>query len=257
MSSPDRGRYLWYELMTTDPESAMSFYGDVVGWGTQAWNGGESPYTMWTAGESLVGGVMTMPDGVEAPPHWIAYVGVPDVDHSSEQAKVLGATVHKSPFDVPEVERIAVLGDPQGAVFAIFKPLQPIPEAEGQSGHPGFFSWHELLTTDHEAAFGFYANLFGWEKLDVMDMGDMGVYQMFGREGRMLGGMYNGATATPAPPHWLYYTLVADLDEALKTVKARGGEVLNGPMEVPGGDRVAQCRDAQGAAFALHARAQA
>jgi predicted enzyme related to lactoylglutathione lyase len=120
--------------------------------------------------------------------------------------------------------------------------------AEATNGH---FSWHELMAGDVEAAFRFYSQLFGWQKTEAIQ-GPMGTYQMYGKGGRTFGGMMTRPKDYPAPPHWLYYVKVGDLDAALGRVKAGGGQVLHGPMEVPGGTRVAQCVDPQGAAFALH-----
>ena len=87
-----------------------------------------------------------------------------------------------------------------------------------------------------------------------MDMGENGTYQMFSRKGVLLGGMFNASPQMPAPPGWLHYVLVDDLNRAIEAVKSGGGQVLNGPMEVPGGDWIAQCMDPQGAMFAVHAR---
>ena len=77
---------------------------------------------------------------------------------------------------------------------------------------------------------------------------------MYGKDGRTLGGMATKPKNYPAPPHWVYYVKVDDLDGALARVKKDGGTVMNGPMEVPGGDRIAQCLDPQGAEFALHGK---
>ncbi len=253
-----RGRFVWYDLLTTDPKSATTFYTKLIGWGTTQWEGSEFPYTMWTIGEDSIGGIMELPDEVKAagaPPHWLAYVAVPDVDATVKQAKKLGAKVHKEATDIPTVGRFAVLADPQGAVFAIFTAEA---EPPGHEGPPkkGEFSWHELATTDHEAAFDFYNSIFGWDKTDSMDMGEAGIYQMYGRKGMPLGGMFNKTPDMPGPPFWLFYTLVDDVHKAVETVKKMGGKVLNGPMEVPGGDFIVQCLDPQGAPFALHSRTQ-
>ena len=121
----------------------------------------------------------------------------------------------------------------------------------------GGFSWHELVTTDHEAAFAFYSEVFGWEKTEAMDMGEMGIYQMYGPptgDAFSYGGMYNKPAEMPAPPHWLYYIMVPDIHAATAKVAELGGQILNGPMEVPDGDMIAQCLDPQGAVFALHAK---
>lgn len=163
------------------------------------------------------------------------------------------AKVLTAPMDIPEVGRFAVISDPQGAAIAIFTPQDSPP------GHDvpnvGDISWHELTTTDHAKAYDFYQQLFGWEKRGDFDMGAMGVYQTYGRGEQTLGGMWTAPADLPMPPNWLYYIRVANVDDAAERVKALGGRVLNGPMDVPGGDRIAQCMDPQGAAFAVHSRA--
>jgi len=250
-----RGRFVWYDLMTTDPGGAAEFYTKVAGWGTQAWEGSATPYTMWTVEDAPLGGVMQMMPGMVGtmPPHWVGYVAVPNVDETAAQAESLGGKVLTAPMDIPEVGRFAVISDPQGAAIAIFTPKG---DAPGHDGMPsvGEFSWHELTTTDHESAYAFYEKLFGWNKTDAVDMGDAGVYQMYGRGDVPLGGMWTKPADMPMPPNWLYYIRVSNADEAAERVKALGGQVLNGPMEVPGGDRIAQCMDPQGAAFAVHSR---
>jgi hypothetical protein len=88
-----------------------------------------------------------------------------------------------------------------------------------------------------------------------MDMGPDGKYQMFNRPHGMIGGMMNKPKAMAnVPPNWLIYFRVPDVDAAAERIKANGGKVLNGPMEVPGGDRVVTAADPQGAAFGLHSK---
>lgn len=251
-----RGRFVWYELMTSDPQAAQAFYQDVVGWSTAPFEDAGVPYTLWMNGETPVGGLMELPQEAKAgaPPHWLAYVATPDVDETARRAKDLGGKVLKGP-ETASVGRWVVLQDPQGAVFAAYRSATEMQEAD-EEPQVGEFSWHELITTDHEAAFEFYSALFGWEKTESMDMGEMGTYQMYGRAGRTLGGMFNKTTERPQPPAWVLYARVPDADRAAEKIKAKGGQVLNGPMDVPGGDRVAQCMDPQGAAFAVHSKAR-
>ncbi|NJL29787.1 MAG: VOC family protein [Thermoanaerobaculia bacterium] len=121
----------------------------------------------------------------------------------------------------------------------------------------GEFSWNELATTDHEAAFAFYHELFGWQKLTAFDMGPHGIYQLYGRTELPLGGMFNKTADQPGPPCWLYYIRVEDVHASAEQVKKLGGQILMDPMEVPGGDWIVPCMDPQGAAFALHHTAKA
>ena len=96
--------------------------------------------------------------------------------------------------------------------------------------------------------------MFGWERLLNHDMGPMGNYLIYGRKGQQLGGMFN--EDVPIPPAFLYYVEVDDLDGALARAQKMGAKVMNGPMEVPGGARIVQLIDPQGAAFALHEKAK-
>jgi predicted enzyme related to lactoylglutathione lyase len=245
-----RGQFVWYDVMTPDPKGAEAFYTRVAGWGTQAWDG--MPYTMWTAHGQPIGGVMELPNA-GAPPHWLAYISVPDVDATVKEAESLGGRTIVPGTDIPKVGRYAVLADPQGAVFAVFTPAGGTP-ARDDEPRIGEFSWHELMTTDYLKAFAFYQALFGWEKIEEHDMGDMGKYFIFGRQRTQLGGMFTVPPGTPMPPNWLQYIRVDSADAAAERVKANGGQIMNGPMDVPGGDRIAQCIDPQGAPFAVHSK---
>jgi predicted enzyme related to lactoylglutathione lyase len=243
--------------MTSDPAAAEGFYKEIVGWGTDIWEGGEMPYTMFTNAGTALGGVMLLPEEAKAqgaPPNWMAYVAVPDTGETVAKAKELGGMAYVEPTDIPNVGSFAVLGDPQGAVFAVFTSKEEAPDLDKPPAQ-GEFSWHELATTDHESAFDFYADLFCWQKTEAMDMGEAGIYQMYGCGAFPLGGMYNKPAEMPAPPHWLHYIKVEDVNATVEKVKELGGQVLAGPMEVPGGDWIAQCMDPQGAAFALHSSA--
>ncbi len=257
-------RFTWYELMTTDPPAAQTFYTGLVGWGLQTFDvpgepqpPGSEPYVMWTRGGQPIGGVMRLPEEAKkqgAPPHWLGYVGVPSVDATVEQATGLGAKVYVPPTNIPGGGRFAVLADPQGAVFGVVSSPQQPASTDRPTPDPQLsdFSWHELMTTDQEGAFAFYNALFGWQKRTATDMGPMGVYQEYGLPDRSLGGIFTKPPQMPAPPHWMLYVRVADVDKAAAYVNAHGGKILNGPMDVPGGDRIVQCMDPQGAAFALH-----
>jgi predicted enzyme related to lactoylglutathione lyase len=257
MAAPTaRGRFVWHELMTSNPDAAAAFYGKVVGWKTQAWPQDPS-YRSWMAGPVPVGGLMALPDQAKlagSPPHWMTYVGVPDVDATVRQATGLGARTHVAPQDIPGAGRFAVLQDPQGATFAVYTP-----PAGNQMATPalGGFSWHELATTDAEAAWKFYRTLFGWQHTSSMDMGPAGAYLMFGvGEPQPIGGIYNKPLEMPTP-NWLPYIKVARADDTGVAATRAGGRVINGPMEVPGGDRIVVFIDPQGAAIAAHSVAAA
>jgi uncharacterized protein len=252
-----RGHFVWYELSTSDPAAAQRFYSAITGWGTQAFEAGGAPYTMLVNGETPIGGVVPQPAEQSAqgiPPNWMASISTDDVDETAAEATQLGGKVIVPPADIPTMGRYAVLADPQGAVFSIYKSAQDTPEPEFKPQR-GDASWHELTTSDYVAAFDFYSKLFGWEKQSEMDVGGGSMYLMYGRtsDSPMLGGMWTwDKPEHTMPPNWLIYFKVDDADQTAERIKQLGGQILNGPMDVPGGDRVAQAMDPQGAAFGIH-----
>lgn len=244
-----RGRFVWHELMTTDPQGAGAFYSKVLGWKTQP--SGMPDYTLWIAGKTQAAGLMAQPESARqsgAPPNWLVYIGTPDVDATAAAAERLGGKVWKAPADIPSVGRFAVIGDPQGATFAIFTPGGSAPPEGAPSGE---FSWHELASSDLQAALSFYSELFGWTRGPAHDMGPAGVYQLIEHAGAQVGGAWKLMDASK-PPHWLTYISVASVDKAAAAAKAAGGRVTQEPMEVPGGSRIAHILDPQGGAFAVH-----
>jgi predicted enzyme related to lactoylglutathione lyase len=252
--SDNHGRYIWYELITTDLDAASRFYDDVVGWTHEDMTGGDMTYRVVKANGDGVGGMLIIPQEAKAmgaPPSWTGYVCVDDCDAAADKIKRLGGQVIRAPGDIPDVGRFAVVADPQGAVFEIMTPLPMDPPrphaARGEKGHT---SWHELYTGEVEPAFAFYAEMFGWRKDEAMDMGPMGTYQLYANQDGVIGGMMKKPPQF-ARPSWLYYFQVGDIDAAVDRLTKGGGQVFNGPMQVPGGDWIIQGADPQGAMFAL------
>lgn len=248
------GRFIWYELGTTDRAGAEKFYTQVIGWKTQPFPG-PMPYTLWVAGAKQVGGLMDLPEQARqmgAPPNWLGYVAVEDADATVARAKELGGSVFVPPTDIPNVGRFAVLADPTGAVFALIRgtpePGKPVDLPTGDQ--PGEVGWHELYTSDPDKAWAFYSALFGWHKTEAMDMGPDGVYQMYAKGSKTLGGIMRKPEQMPYSA-WGYYFTVPELTAAVEAVKTGGGQIVNGPMQVPGGGWIAQALDPQGAYFAL------
>ena len=247
-----RGRFIWHELMTPETDAAAAFYSKVLPWRPQP--SGMPSYSLWMAGKTQAGGLASQADDARqsgAPPSWLVYIGTPDVDSTAAAAERLGGKILKGATDIPGIGRFAVLTDPRGAAFAVFSPAAPAPAGASASGGAGQFSWHELATTDPEAALGFYCDLFGWARGPGHDMGALGTYQIIEHDGKQVGGMYALRDAS-TPPHWLSYVQVESADRAAAAARDGGGRVLSGPMEVPGGSRVAHILDPQGGAFAVH-----
>jgi predicted enzyme related to lactoylglutathione lyase len=260
MAQPSvHGRFIWQELMSTDTDAATSFYPKIVGWRVQAPMHPGSEYHVLAAASGSVGGVMPLSEEARklgARPHWLPYIGAQSVDETVAAAERLGGKVLRPAEDVEDIGRYAVLADPQGAAFGIYHPLHPAASATKNRPQPGEFCWQELATSDHEAAFRFYSELFGWQALQRMDMGPAGTYLIFGHDGVQQGGIYKLAAETPAP-YWLPYVEVPNTDEVAEQARAAGGRITNGPMDVPGGGRIAQLLDPDGVLFAIHTAAAA
>jgi predicted enzyme related to lactoylglutathione lyase len=240
-----RGRFVWHELMTPDAAASHGFYSKALGWKTQAYEQDPS-YSMFAAASGPLGGTVTSTGA----PHWLPLIGTTDIEGVVRQATELGGTVAKD-IGAAGGGRFAVLTDPQGATFGVYTNNDP-PSKE-KPAKRGEFSWHELATSDPQAAFTFYSALFGWDKIMEHDMGSEGKYLIFGRNGNQLGGIWTKPASMPGPPSWLGYVRVKDVNPIVSKVKKAGGRLINGPMEVPGGDWIAQFLDPQGAMFAVHA----
>ncbi|MGA8612500.1 MAG: VOC family protein [Xanthobacteraceae bacterium] len=246
------GRFLWYELMTTDTKAASAFYAKVMGWEARDVSAPGMSYALFTFGEETVCGLTDLQQEARrtgAVPKWIGYVGVDDVDAAADQVKRLGGAVYVPPTNVPDISRFSVVADPQQATFVLLKWLKPGEEKPADPNAAGRVGWHELLAANWERAFRFYSALFGWQRADA-ESEAMSTYQQFSAGGQTIGGMYTKPASVPIP-FWLYYFNTDDVDAAAKRVTAGGGRLLEGPIGVPGGSRVARCIDPQGAMFAL------
>ncbi len=248
--SDNSGKFVWYEWMGADLAVAVDFYRHVVGWTLAETGMAGFPYQIASVGGYGVGGMLqTPPEAKGTPPCWTGYVYVDNVDAAVETLKAAGGSAMRPPMDIPNVGRMAIVADPQGAPFALFKdaggdpPPAPPPETAGLVG------WRELHTHDGKAAFDLYASQFGWKEDRQFDMGPMGVYRIFDIGGQQ-GGMMSKAPEGPGPC-WLYYFIVEAADAANVRVTAKGGKILHGPHEVPGGMWATQCADPEGAMFGL------
>ncbi|MBV9248770.1 MAG: VOC family protein [Acetobacteraceae bacterium] len=245
-------RFVWYELITTDPQAAISFYKAAIGWDAQDFEMADLTYTILSAGPERVGGLMPIPEEARAmgvPPCWTGYIAVDDVDAYVTRVTAAGGALRRAAQDIPDVGRFAVVADPHGAVFILFKGSSdqgPTPAAPDAPGHVG---WHELHAGDLDSAFAFYSGLFGWTKGDAIQT-QGGPYQMFSAGGAPIGGMMKKMPQTPGP-FWLYYFIVDEIDAAMKRVTDGGGQNILGPLQVPGGIWIANCVDPQGAMFAI------
>jgi predicted enzyme related to lactoylglutathione lyase len=256
------GDFIWYELMTTDSDAAKAFYDAVVGW-----NFGESApeyngYLMIDTSDGVfAGGVLPITPEMQqhgARPTWLGYLNVNDVDQKVASIEAAGGKAYIAPTDIPNVGRIAMVADPQGAPFYVMKPIPPAgkenePSTVFSADKPGRCAWNELSTSDPVAARRFYGEQFGWSSDDFMPMGEHGEYRFIDHHGLRLGAI--AGTMAGQQPHWRFYFRVPSVGQAKDTAEAKGGKIVMGPMEVPGGDHIIIGIDPQGAEFALVGKA--
>jgi uncharacterized protein len=152
------GTFSWVDLATTDAAGAKEFYGELFGWVAEDMPGEAGTYTMFRLDAKDVAACFAQGDG--APPHWNSYVTVEDVDASMEMAAELGGSVLMPAGDIEGIGRMAVIADPTGAAVALWEPRGHI--GAGLVNAPGALCWNDLGTTDPDAAWAFYRELFGW-----------------------------------------------------------------------------------------------
>lgn len=234
----------WVDLGSPDIEASKAFYGGLFGWGAMDGGPDAGGYNIFTLRGLPVAGLG--PAQNPGPPYWTTYVSVADVDATAALVREAGGMAFLDPMDVLDAGRMAVFGDPTGAVFSIWQ--AGAHKGSALANEPGSFTWNELNSRDPETARAFYGRVFGWDgKAD----GAVADYTTFERDGQPVAGMIDmrGRVPDEIPPHWLVYFAVAQLDDSLATAKELGGSALVGPMDIPGMGRFAVVADPQGAFF--------
>jgi predicted enzyme related to lactoylglutathione lyase len=257
----EHGAFIWYELMTPDPAGARAFYREVVGWDIDAQNsipGADMDYRMIKRSDGgYVGGVMGMSEAQAGsmPPCWMGYIHHPDVGGAVKAITHAGGQVHMPPMDMEGVGRMAMVADPQGALFYVMNPAPPPDQPEAPSDVFDYtkaqhMRWNELQTTDQDAALELYCRLFGWSQDGAMPMGAMGDYKFISREGKMIGAIMPKMPDVPRSV-WTFYVGVDDIDRAAAAATAAGGRHLGEIQQIPGGDYALHVADPQGAQIGL------
>lgn len=252
------GDFIWYELLTTDLDGAKAFYGGLLGWSFRTENSAGVDYTLISAGDVEIAGIFAITEEMAqggARPLWTGYITVDDADKAAEAVAAKDGAVLMPAMDIPEVGRIAFLADPQGAPFYVMKPCSDAPASPSFAAYEpreGHCAWNELVTADQDAAQDWYGTLFGFVQIDSFDMGPMGEYRIMQNAGQdfAFGAFMQKPQAMPVSL-WTYYFRVPDIDVAVDYIGANGGQVINGPNEIPGGDFVLNAMDSQGAPLAL------
>jgi uncharacterized protein len=241
------GTPCWVDLMTPDLQDALRFYGGLFGWELE--DAGEEAghyHQALVRGKRVTGIGPTQPGG---PPMavWTVYLSGRDVDEHARAISGAGGTVIAEPFDVMRLGRMLTAQDPTGATFGIWEPqLRFGSELVNENAAP---VWNELLTRDTASAMSFYGAVFDYAFDEIPDTG---AYQMMKVGGRVVGGMWQVGDEMPpdAPPLWMNYFHLDDVDAGFDRARELGGTLLSEPRDSAYG-RMAPVRDPQGGVFSL------
>jgi len=244
---PWTGRFVWYDLMTTDAAKSRAFYTGLFGWQLQDVPMGPSTYGMIHCGPGPIGGIVeekSIPFS-----HWMPYLAVEDVDESARKAIALGGSVCVPPTDIPGTGRFAVVGDSTGACFSLYKGGAESHGADPNLAVPGRVCWQETYSTDDVQAQAFYSGLAGWQG-HAMDMGPAGLYRM-----QMLGDKQAGGIMKHPMPDmpscWVVYFFVEDLAASTAKAKELGATAMMELVPIPNVGHFSMLTDPVGAMFAL------
>ncbi|MBX3463210.1 MAG: VOC family protein [Planctomycetes bacterium] len=246
-TGPWPGRFIWHDLMTTDGAKAQAFYRDLFDWRIEEHAMHGFVYRRILAGPGPIGGIVeerNLPNS-----HWMPYLAVDDVDAAAARIQELGGSVCVPPTDIPQTGRFAVVGDPQGATFSIFRGLPGSQGFDPDLPVAGRACWNELLTHDDAAAQAFYGALCGWRD-EPKDMGPLGTYHVQMLGGKQAGGLMKNPQPG-APSCWLVYFLVDDLAAAGQRAARLGAQVLMAAQPIEGVGSFSLLADPVGAVFAL------
>lgn len=252
------GAWIWYELITPNPEGAKAFYEPLLGWNMQMGGEATNGYGfIANADGGMAGGILTRTDELKergCTAKWIGYIGADNVDETIAEIEKAGGKVLMPAQDVPMAGRIAMVADCCGAEFYVMTPLS---QNEGEVSTSfsaakrfGRCGWNELHAGNAANAEQFYTSLFGWGTPDFMDMGELGKYQFVAHNGETCGAIMGMMPDIPFPI-WSHYFWVESIEACKEIAEKNGGTIINGPMEVPGGDWIIQGVDPQGVVFSL------
>jgi predicted enzyme related to lactoylglutathione lyase len=241
------GTFSWVELFTPDPDDAKRFYGELFGWQTDA-------SEVATLDGMAVAGIKEQPERQRTagvPGHWFCYVTVASADETAARVGELGGQVHAGPYDIDGVARVAVVGDPTGAMLGLWEPRGAI--GAERVNDVGCLTSNELGTDDVGAASAFYEELFGWSISQVGGEGGPPYWLIShggAMEGRNGGIREYGPGEEDMPPFWGPYFTAASIEDTLERAGELGGDTIMGATEIPAG-RFAVVRDAQGVGFSI------
>ena len=249
------GAPCWVDLMTSDPDRARAFYGELFGWTSEDAGPDYGGYINFSKDGLRVAGAMRKEETSGMPDVWSVYLATDDAQNTVDEAASNGGQVIVPPMAVGPLGTMAVMTDAGQAAIGAWQPAEfPGFGVFAETGAP---AWFELHTRDYDAAVDFYKKVFGWDAHAISDTPEFRYTTLAQGEGQ-LAGIMDASAFLPAgvPAHWSIYFGVDDTDSALEQIKSLGGAVVQAAEDTPYG-RLATASDPMGALFKLVANANA
>jgi predicted enzyme related to lactoylglutathione lyase len=245
----DPGTPSWVDLTTPDLDGALRFYGGVFGWEFEDAGAEAGHYHQALVRGRRVAGLGPAQPGGSAVAYWTTYLSGTDVDAHAAAIGQAGGTVMFGPMDVEGQGRMLIAVDPEGAMFGIWEP-QAHTGAQLVNENAAL-TWNQLASRNLDGAARFLGSVFPYA-FEALPQMPFDAYRVFKVGERVVGGMIAMPDEVPAeaPPHWLTYFWLDDVDAGAERARELGGEVLRGPEDSPYG-RSATLRDPQGGLFAV------
>ena len=241
------GKFVWYDLFTSDLSKAAAFYHELFGW-EFASNGlaGSRIETIRFNGKSIANAVEIAEDSKKRS-QWLGYISIDDVDSAMIAVNEHGGRVHMAPKEVPHRGRVAVCFDPQGAVFALVRSSSGDPADQTLIRHQLIGS--ELWTNDVDSALYFYYAVVGYAEMPVPTQ-DGGTYRLLTADSRPRAGIAE-IVWDDVQPNWIPYVVVNDVAEIVTQAEAIGGQLLLGLRGDASEDTAAILADPTGGIFGV------
>lgn len=248
MTSYVHGEPTWQDQSSPDAAKAAEFYSALLGWQCPEGDPQMGGYRNCELAGKTVAGISPQMDTDPSPPHWTVYFNVDNADETAALVSEHGGQVLFAPMDVGPMGRMAIFMDPTGAAFGIWQP--GLHKGAGARDQIGAACWHELLTTDVDAAKHFYGAVFGWQLETSANADAGGEYTQVGVGDKQVAGIMAKPSMMPAevPSHWAVYFAVDDADAAVAKIRELGGQVMVGPETIEPGT-FAVAADTTGATF--------
>ena len=243
------GKFIWYDLMSTDVAAVKEFYGQLFGWEFD--NGGDvnTAYTVIKHDGKSIGGIFALDRSKSKAEHsqWISFLSVENMESAVKYIQTNKGKIYTDPFDLPDRGRVAVAIDPQGALLALVQSSS----GDTKDEEPVYdeWLWTELWTNNVDASLSFYKGMIGYENKVFMTQAETKYYVLRNEDEARAGVvkiMLEGVT-----PNWMPYIAVEDPSKIVSRVEELGGKIIL-DQEGIAGSTAAIIADPSGAVFTVH-----